>query len=689
MFYRGKKMSEVKKIRNIGIIAHIDAGKTTTTERILFYTGKEHKMGEVHDGTATTDYMPEEREKGITITSAATTCAWNGHQINIIDTPGHVDFTAEVERSLRVLDGAIGVFCAVGGVEAQSETVWSQADRYKVPRIAYINKVDRVGANFYNVINAIRDKLGSNAVAITIPWGVESDFKGVIDLIEMKCLTFSDENDGRDVSKSEIPDECIDEANEKREELINALADVDDSIIEKYMEETLTTEDVVSCLRKATLAQKVVPVLVGSSLKNKGVQTVLDATVNYLPSPLDVPPIEGIHPKTEKKETRHPSKDKDLCAFAFKTAFDKHGDLTYLRIYTGELSEGQQVYNANTGKTERVNRLWYMHANTREKCEKAFPGEIVGAIGLKNTTTGNTLCKKNAPIELEKMDFPETVISKSIEPKATADKDRLMDVLKILSKDDPTFSYKSDEESGQVIMSGMGELHLEIICSRILNEHKINANVGKPRVSYRETVASVAESAFTFEKQFAGKNHFAHVKVKVESTNEESVEIKSKVRKNSIPEEFYEAIEDGILSAATSGDVGGYPIINLRVTIEDVKHNVDSSDTAFNAAAFTATKNAIQKAQCILLEPIMSLRINTPVSYMGDIIAHLGAKRAEVGDMQVEGDTRIIMAQVPISEMFGYADTLRGLSQGRATYSMQPLKYAAVPKEVQEKMFVF
>ncbi|BBM85578.1 elongation factor G [Candidatus Uabimicrobium amorphum] len=682
-------MSEVKKIRNIGIIAHIDAGKTTTTERILFYTGKEHKMGEVHDGTATTDYMPEEREKGITITSAATTCEWNGHQINIIDTPGHVDFTAEVERSLRVLDGAIGVFCAVGGVEAQSETVWTQADRYKVPRIAYINKIDRVGADFYNVIDAICDKLGANAVPITIPHGVESNFQGVIDLIEMKYLTFCEENEGRDVTKSEIPEECLEEANEKREELINALADVDDSIIEKYMEETLVTEDVTSCLRKATLAQKVVPVLVGSSLKNKGVQTVLDATVHYLPSPLDVPPIEGIHPKTEKKEARHPSKDKDLCAFAFKTAFDKHGDLTYLRIYTGELSEGQQVYNANTGKTERVNRLWYMHADTREKCEKALPGEIIGAIGLKHTTTGNTLCKKNTPIELEKMDFPETVISKSIEPKATADKDRLLDVLKILSKDDPTFSYKSDEESGQIIMSGMGELHLEIICSRILNEHKIKANVGKPRVSYRETVASVAEAAFTFEKQFAGKNHFAYVKVKVESTEEETVEIKSKVRKNSIPEEFYNAIEEGVFSAATSGDIGGYPIINLCVTIEDVKHNVDSTDTAFNAAAFTAAKNAIQKAECVLLEPIMSLQIKTPVSYMGDVIAHLGAKRAEVGDMQVEGDSRIIMAQVPISEMFGYADTLRGLSQGRATYSMQPLKYAAVPKEIQEKMFVF
>ncbi|WP_372368579.1 elongation factor G [Candidatus Uabimicrobium sp. HlEnr_7] len=682
-------MSDVKKVRNIGIIAHIDAGKTTTTERILFYTGKEHKMGEVHDGTATTDWMPEEREKGITITSAATTCSWKDHQINIIDTPGHVDFTAEVERSLRVLDGAIGVFCAVGGVEAQSETVWSQADRYKVPRIAYVNKVDRVGANFYNVVQAIQSKLGANAVPIAIPWGVESDFQGVIDLVNMKCFTFSEETDGRSVVEQEIAEDYLEEAKEQREVLINALADIDDSIIEKYMEETLVIEDITSCLRKATLAQKIVPVLVGSSLKNKGVQLVLDATINYLPSPLDVPPIDGIHPKTEKKATRHPSKDKDLCAFAFKTAFDKHGDLTYLRIYTGELEEGQQVYNANTNKTERINRLWYMHANTREKCQKALPGEIVAVIGLKHTTTGNTLCKKNALIELEKMDFPETVISKSVEPKATADKDRLAEVLMIISKDDPTFSYKSDEESGQVIMSGMGELHLEIICSRILNEHKISANVGKPRVSYRETVAGVAHASFTFEKQFAGKNHFAHVKVKVEPVEKDSVEIKSQVRKNSIPEEFYIAIEEGIQSAATSGDVGGYPIINLRVTIESVKHNVDSSDSAFNAAAFSATKNAIQKASSLLLEPIMSLQIKTPVSYMGDIIAHLGSKRAEVGDMQVDGDFRTIIAQVPISEMFGYADTLRGLSQGRATYSMQPLKYAPVPKEVQEKMFYF
>ncbi len=677
-------MPQIDYIRNIGIIAHIDAGKTTTTERILFYTGKEHKMGEVHEGNTVMDSLQDERERGITINSAATTCEWKNYSINIIDTPGHVDFTAEVERSLRVLDGAVGIFCAVGGVEPQSETVWRQADRYQIPRIAYVNKMDRVGADFEGVIKEIRKNLKANPVPIVIPWGSENDFRGVIDVLSLKGLVFDEQSQGRDIIEEELSEDLMKKAKHYQEEVVNSLADFDDEVIEKFYSGTLEVEDLKRSLRQATLNLQVVPLLCGSSFKNKGVQKILDAVLDYLPSPLDAPKVDGTHPHNNSVISRHPETDTSLCAYSFKTASDKHGDLTYVRIYTGELKEGMQVYNSNLNKMERVNRLWYMHADSREKCEIARAGEIVGVIGLRHTVTGNTLCTKKDPIVLEKMDFPESVISKAIEPKVTADKDKLISKLTLLSKDDPTFKYLYDEDSGQILISGMGELHLDVICSRLEKDHKVAANVGKPRVSYRETILSQAEDREVFDKQFGGRNHYASVMVKVEPCNKKNLTIENRVKDRNFQAIFLAAIKEGIEGALSCGDLG-YPVINVKVTILHVEYTVDSSEAAFNAAASFATKRALEKASYVLLEPIMSLHVRTPISYVGDIIATLGSKRAEISEMDVVGETQVITAKAPIAEMFGFSDSLRSLTQGRGSYSMQPLKYSAVPKDVQDK----
>lgn len=679
-------IDDINKIRNIGIIAHIDAGKTTTTERILYYTGKEHKIGEVDEGTTIMDWMEEERKRGITITSATTTCPWKDYSINIIDTPGHVDFTAEVERSLRVLDGAIGVFCGVGGVEPQSETVWKQANRYHVPRIAFINKMDRIGANFEGALNAIEKQLAANPVVIVMPWGSEGNLHGVIDIVRMKAVIFDEASLGRTMIDQEIPSEFLPQAKAYRDKLIDALATFDDEIIEKFSEGHLTEADIKKSLRKATLQESITPVLAGASVRNKGVQCLLDAVVDYLPSPKERPPMTGFHPKTEKSVAFHVD-DENLCSLAFKTNFDSHGDITYVRIYSGVLEEGMQLYNSVRQKAERVNRLLYFHANHHLKCEKAGPGEIVGVVGLKYTITGDTLCSKSHPVILERMKFPDTVISKAIEPKVTADKDRLLSALNILCKDDPTFRYKNDEESGQIIISGMGELHLDIIHGYIQKQHRIDVNVGKPRVSYRETIHNPAQGDCRFQKQFAGKEHFAYLLVRVEPWKAKNLEIINQLSPGEVPKTFYPAIEEGITSAVTSGDLAGYPVINVRVTILKAEsHPINSSEMAFNKAAFDATKNALQKGGSVLLEPVMHFQIQTPINYVGEVINSLNCRRAIVGDMELRNAIQLINGKVPLAEMFGYSNILRNVTQGRGNFNMEPLEYGVVPREIQAKL---
>ena len=679
-------MAESEKIRNIGIIAHIDAGKTTTTERILYYTGKEHKMGEVHDGNTVMDYRDDERARGITITSAATTCIWKDHTINIIDTPGHVDFTAEVERSLRVLDGAVGIFCGVGGVEAQSETVWKQADRYEIPRLAFVNKMDRVGADFSVVLSALQERLHIRPVVLTMPWGSGNEFRGVIDIIKKIAYTFDEQSEGRTIIETQIPDEWQEKAHAYYEELIDTLADFDDEIIERYSNNTLDNNFLHDALRRATLDRLITPVFAGASFKNKGVQCLLDAIVQYLPSPQDRPSVKGINPKNNAKTSRKPSPKESLCALAFKTIFTQHGDLTYIRIYSGKIEEGMQVYNPLRQKTERVNRLLSLHADQQIRCLESFPGDIVGVIGLKHTITGDTLCKKDNPIVLGPMKFPDTVIDKAIEPKATADKDRMGDVLKILSKDDPTFRYSIDEEHGQTVISGMGELHLDILCNRIEREHRVRVNVGRPRVSYRETIAQGAEANYTFQKQFGGREHYAYIEARVEPWPKDLLNIENLLCKEQVPKVFYASIEEGVRSAVTSGDLVGYPLINIKVTITGgSSHPLNSSAEAFSAAAFQAVKKACQKAGYLLLEPIMRFQIQTPIKYLGDINSNLGCRRAEISEMKPQGEIQIITGKVPIAEMFGYSNILRALTQGRGTFTMEPLEYAPVPAEVQRK----
>lgn len=679
-------MLDLAKIRNIGIIAHIDAGKTTTSERIIYYTNREHKMGDVDDGTTVLDYLEEERNRGISITSAATTCIWKDYNINLIDTPGHVDFTAEVERSLRVLDGAVGIFCAVGGVEAQSETVWKQADRYHIPRLAFINKMDRVGANFDNVLTAMRKRLKANPVAITIPWGAESQFCGIIHILKNKAYTFPEESLGKEVIEHPIPEEYIDQRNFYYEQLIDTLAEYDNTIIEKFSLNNLTVEDIQISIRKLTLAGNITPTLAGAAFKHKGVQFLLDAVVDYLPCPTEVPAIIGINPKNNK-EIKIAYNDSSLCLLAFKTTFDKHGDLTYVRIYSGKIQEGMQIYNANQDKTERINHLYRLHANERIATDEAGPGEIIGIIGLKDTFTGDTLCRKERPIILEKMKFPDTVVDKAVEPKIIADKDHLAEVLRILSKDDPTFRFRNDEEHGQLIISGMGELHLEILCNRIQKDHKVAVNVGKPRVSYRETVLHSAEAGYLFQKQFGNHEHQAYVKVKVEPWHEGLLMIESAYNKDKVPKNFMIAIEDGIRNAISCGNLAGYLLINIKVTILDIQiHQTNSTDEAFYAAAFQATKDAVVKADGALLEPVMRFQIQTPQNYVGDIINNLGARRAEIQEMENQGEIQIITGKVPISEMFGYAGNMRAVTQGRGSFTMEPSHYSIVPPDVQKKI---
>lgn len=682
-------MSDIEKIRNIGIIAHIDAGKTTTSERILYYTGREHKMGDIDLGNTKLDYLPDERNRGITITSAATTCIWKDFSINIIDTPGHVDFTAEVERSLRVLDGAVGIFCGVGGVEAQSETVWRQADKYAIPRIAFVNKMDRVGADFNKVLDSMRNRLKTNPIAVVIPWGAESSFQGVIDVLAMKAYVFQEEDQGKTVTETDIPEDLVEVTKEYYEEIVNALADFDDDIIEKYSADELTIDDLKASLRKATLNQQVVPVLTGSSLKNKGVQPLLDAITSYLPSPKDRKVVKGTNPKTGKEVSIYPKENDNLCAFAFKTTFDKHGELTYVRIYSGKMKEGSQIYNVSSKKSERINRLYHMHADDKIACKEASAGDIVAVVGFKHTFTSDTLCQKSHLVVLEKMDFPETVIEKAVEPKAIADKDRLLEKLKTLSKDDPTFQYNNDEEHGQILISGMGELHLDILCNRIQTEQKIAVNIGKPRVSYRETLIGEGVGSYEFEKQFGGREHYAFLKVKVEPCKDSPLKIENPLTKEDIPKEFIPSINDGIKNAVTSGDLVGYPLVNLKVTVLKAKHHpMNSSEDAFFAASFQAVKTACANAGYALLEPIMKFQIQTPLSHVGDVISNLGARRAEIGDMEMFGDIQNISGKVPIAEMFGYSDSLRGLTQGRGTFSMEPCEYSIVPEEVQKNTFL-
>jgi elongation factor G len=679
----------LEMVRNIGIMAHIDAGKTTTTERILFYTGRVHKLGEVHDGAATMDWMAQEQERGITISSAATTCYWNKYRINIIDTPGHVDFTVEVERSLRVLDGAIGVFCSVGGVEPQSETVWRQADKYSVPRLAYVNKMDRVGADFLGVLKMISKRLQANPVAIQLPIGKEENFRGVVDLVRNKAIFYLDDL-GRESSLNEIPEDMIDLVSEYREKLIIAVAETDDALMEKYLNnEEISVEELVRSLRKATLDVKIIPVLCGSSFKNKGVQPLLDAVIDYLPSPLDVPPVTGVHPKTGEGIVRHPSDDEPFSALAFKIVTDPFvGNLAYLRVYSGVLKTGSYVYNSAKDKRERVGRILKMHANHREDVEYVRTGDIVAAVGLKHTGTGDTLCDQDAPILLESMQFPEPVIDIAIEPRTHDEEEKMALALKKLSDEDPTFRSHIDPETGQTIISGMGELHLEIIVDRLLREWKVNANVGKPQVAYRETIRGKAKGEGRFIRQTGGHGQYGHAVIEVEPLEgEEDFEFEDKIVGGAIPKEFIPAVKSGIRESMMNGYLAGYPIIRLKVTLLDGSyHDVDSSEMAFKIAGSQALRDGILKADPVLLEPVMKVEVTVPEEYMGDVISDLNARRGDIFYMEPRSGGQVINAMVPLSEMFGYATDLRSVTQGRGTYVMQFENYSEVPKNIAQKI---
>ncbi|NTV51462.1 MAG: elongation factor G [Candidatus Firestonebacteria bacterium] len=680
---------DLHKYRNIGIMAHIDAGKTTLTERILFYTGKLYKIGEVHDGTATMDWMVQEQERGITITSAATTCFWKQHRINIIDTPGHVDFTVEVERSLRVLDGAVAVFDGVAGVQPQSETVWRQADKYHVPRLAFINKMDRVGANFINAVRTIRDRLGARAVPIQLPVGEESGFKGVVDLIEMKQYVWNTEGMGDDYDTVEIDEELALTARAKREKMIEALADFDDAIMEKFIggDKDISSMEIKVALRKATLTGKLVPVLLGTAFKNKGIQPLLDAVTLYLPSPLDKPPVEGILPDGETKEVRLPDTKAPFSALAFKIMSDPHvGRLTYFRIYSGSLTTGSYIYNSTRGKRERLGRLLEMHANKREEIESASAGDIVAAVGLKYTYTGDSLCSEEEPIILEAMTFPEPVISVAIEPKTKADQEKMGTALTRLSEEDPTFRIRTDEETGQTLIWGMGELHLEIIVDRMMREFKVEANVGKPQVAYRETIRKAVEQEGKFIRQSGGRGQYGHVWIKLEPKEPGGgYEFENKTVGGSIPKEYIEPVNKGIQEAMQSGVLAGYPVVDFKVVLFDGSyHDVDSSEMAFKIAGSMAFKEGCQKAQPVLLEPIFAIEVVTPEDYLGDVIGNLNSRRGRIEGMEKTGNTQVIHGHVALGEMFGYATDLRSMTQGRATFTMQFSHYAEVPKSISE-----
>jgi elongation factor G len=686
------RQTELSKLRNIGIMAHIDAGKTTTTERILYYTGRTHKMGEVHEGAAVMDWMEQEQERGITITSAATACVWRGHRVNIIDTPGHVDFTVEVERSLRVLDGAIALFDSVAGVEPQSETVWRQADKYRVPRIAYINKMDRIGADFTGAIETMRTRLGAHPLPIQLPIGRESDFTGVVDLVTNRALVWRDEL-GTEWEEREVPAELAELAHEERTHLIEACADYDDELMEAYLaEEDISPERIKKALRQATLDIKVTPVMCGSSFKNKGVQPLLDAVIDYLPSPLDVPPMVGVEPTKdgEGNQAERPADDKTpFAALAFKVMADPYvGKLTYFRVYSGTLHAGAKILNASTGRTERIGRILEMHANHREEREEIQAGDIVAGVGLKQTSTGDTLCDPSAPIKLEMIEFPEPVISVSIEPKTKADQEKLGTALARLAEEDPTFQVRTDEETGETLISGMGELHLEIIVDRMLREFKVDANVGRPQVAYRETVRQpVSKVEGRFVRQTGGRGQYGHAVIDLEPAPGEGFDFVNKIKGGSIPSEFIPAVEQGIEEALETGVKAGYPMVDVRVTLTDGSyHDVDSSEMAFKIAGSMAFREAARRAKPVLLEPVMSVEVVTPEEFMGDVIGDLNRRRGRIEGMEPRGNTQVIRAFVPLAQMFGYATDLRSQTQGRATYTMQFDHYAEMPSSLAEEI---
>ena len=674
--------------RNIGIMAHIDAGKTTTTERILFYTGVNHKVGETHDGSATMDWMAQEQERGITITSAATTCFWKDHRINIIDTPGHVDFTVEVERSLRVLDGSVTVFCAKGGVEPQSETVWRQAEEYKVPRMAYVNKMDIMGADFYRVVQMMKDRLQCNAVPIQLPIGSEDEFKGIIDLVEMKADVFYDEF-GKDMRVEDIPADLLEKAQEYHTQLIEQVAEQDDALMEKYlMGEELTTSEIIAGIRKATIDNNMVPVCCGTSYKNKGVQKLLDSIVAYMPSPLDIPDMKGVNPETGEEDTRKASDNEPFSALAFKIATDPFvGKLCFFRVYSGTIAAGGNVYNSTKDNSERIGRILQMHANHRQDIEIVYAGDIAAAVGLRNTTTGDTLCDPKHPIILESMEFPEPVIHVAIEPKTKAGQEKMGIALAKLAEEDPTFRAYTDEETGQTIIAGMGELHLEIIVDRLLREFKVEANVGKPQVAYKETIRKNSESDTKYARQSGGKGQYGHVKIRIEPNPAKGYEFVNNIVGGAIPKEYIPAVDQGIQGALLSGTLAGYNVVDIKVTLYDGSyHEVDSSEMAFKIAGSMAVKDAIKKADPVLLEPIMKVTVIVPEEYMGDVIGDLNSRRGMILGMDAVPGAQQINAEVPLSEMFGYATDMRSKTQGRGQYTMEPAHYSEVPKSVGEEI---
>jgi len=682
------RQAPLERTRNIGIMAHIDAGKTTTTERILYYTGLTHKMGEVHEGAATMDWMEQERERGITITAAATTCFWKDHRINIIDTPGHVDFTIEVERSLRVLDGAVAVFDSVQGVEPQSETVWRQADKYRVPRIAFMNKMDRVGADFFASVQSIVDRLGANPVPIQIPIGREGEFRGSIDLIRMKAFLYDDETLGAKYKVDEIPANMLDQAKEYREKMLEAVAEFDDHVMEKYLNgQALTEEEVQRVVRAGTIAMKIIPVLCGSAFKNKGVQQLLDAVVDYLPSPLDIPPVQGIDPNTGKEVLRRPADNEPFSALAFKIMSDPFaGQLTYFRVYSGMLKTGSSVLNVTKGTKDRIGRLLKMHANKREDIDAAYAGDIIAAVGLKGATTGDTLSEEKQPVLLEVMKFPEPVIAMAIEPKTKQDQEKMGFALQKLAQEDPSFRVRTDEETLQTIIAGMGELHLEIIVDRLLREFKVEANVGKPEVAFRETIKRKAESESKYIKQTGGRGQYGHVVLTVEPSEVgKGLEFVNKVVGGAIPREYIPAIEKGVKERMESGVLAGFPLRDVRVTVIDGSyHDVDSNEMAFKIAGSMGFADACKKADPVLLEPIMKVEVLVPQEFMGDVIGNLNGRRGKIQGMKVRAGSQAIEATVPLMEMFGYATDLRSRTQGRATYSMEFDRYDQVPKQIAE-----
>ena len=679
----------LENTRNIGIMAHIDAGKTTTTERILFYTGVNYKIGETHEGTATMDWMEQEQERGITITSAATTCHWRGCRLNIIDTPGHVDFTVEVERSLRVLDGCVTVICAKGGVEPQSETVWRQADHYNVPRIIYVNKMDIMGADFYNVIDMVHDRLKANAVPIQLPIGKEADFRGIIDLVEMKADIYYDDL-GKDMRVEEIPADMLEQAKEYRNQMLEAVSDFDDEIMEMYLEgEEVPSDKIRAAIRRATVAVKMVPVVCGTSYKNKGVQKLLDAIVDYLPSPLDIPPVEGVNPKTGETEERPASDDAPFSALAFKIMTDPYvGKLAFFRVYSGTVNAGDTVINATKGQRERMGRILLMHANHREDLQTAYSGDIAAAVGLKNTTTGDTLCDDKHQIVLENMEFPEPVIRVAIEPKTKAGQEKMSIALAKLAEEDPTFKTYTDEETGQTIIAGMGELHLEIIVDRLLREFKVEANVGKPQVSYKETITKPATVDTRFVRQTGGRGQFAHVKLTIEPNESgKGYEFVDDIHGGAIPKEYIPCVDQGIQGAMQAGILGGYQVVDVKATLIDGSfHEVDSSENAFRICGSMAFKEAMAKAGPTLLEPIMKVSVTAPEDYMGTVVGDLNARRGQVVGTDIRNGAVIVTANVPLSTMFGYATDLRSKTQGRANYSMEPSHFVELPKSLQEKI---